>query len=117
MWFDQEAVRMRAGRKPDRGNPSGGVLDWSPGAVDRLDLPPLNVQPRVQDESTDTGRNAVITGWRVQSDEGVDLDVRARDRIEWGGELFEVEGEIARWPDPIEGGVHHTEFNIKRVTG
>ncbi|MER7813658.1 hypothetical protein ABZ714_30720 [Streptomyces sp. NPDC006798] len=115
-WFPETAVRVRAGRRPDRGNPDGMVFDWSPGAVNRALLPPLNIQPRVQTESTDAERNAVVTGWRVQSDEGVDLDVTAVDRIEWNGDLFEVEGDVARWPDPL-GGLHHVEFSIVRVTG
>ncbi|MEU3447249.1 hypothetical protein AB0H29_08460 [Streptomyces thermolilacinus] len=115
-WFDETAVRLRAGRTPTRGNPDG-VEDWSPGAVDRLTLTGLNIQPRVQAETTDDDRNAVITGLRVQSDEGVDLDVTARDRIEWRGEVYQVDGDVARWPDPVVGGVHHVEFNLKRVTG
>ncbi|MCX4676699.1 hypothetical protein OG413_15550 [Streptomyces sp. NBC_01433] len=116
MWFDQAAVRVRAGRKPDRGNP-GGVPDWSPSAVGLADLPPLNIQPRVQDEGTEADRSPVITGWRIQADHGVDLDVTAQDRIEWDGLLLEVDGEIARWPDPVEGGLDHVEFNVVRVTG
>lgn len=119
-WFAEEGVvRIRAGRKPDRGNP-GRIPDWSPGAVDRAELPPLNIQPRVQDEghgNADLDRTPVITGWRVQADHGVDLDVTAADRIEWDGLLLEVEGEIARWPDPVEGGLDHVEFNVVRVTG
>lgn len=120
MWFDQTAVRVRAGRKPDRGNPDVGVPDWSPGAVDRAVLPPLNIQPRTQaeaHENAQSDRTPVITGWRVQSDHGVDLDVTAADRIEWDGLLLEVEGEIARWPDPVGGALDHVEFNIRRVTG
>lgn len=117
MWFEQEAERVRAGRKSDRGNTDDSVPDWSPAAVDRITLQGLNIQPSIQQEATDEQRNAVVTGWRVQSDEGVDLDVEARDRIEWDGDLYEVDGEVARWPDPTEGGVHHCEFNIRRVTG
>lgn len=117
MWFDQAAVRVRAGRKSDRGNPDGTVLDWSSNAVDRADLPPLNIQPSIQSETTEAGRTPVLTGWRVQADHGVDLDVTAADRIEWDGLLYEVDGEIARWPDPVGEDLDHVEFNIKRVTG
>lgn len=117
MWFPETAVRIRAGRTSDRGNPNGTVLDWSPAAVDRLTLPPLNIQPRIQTEATEPDRTPVVTGWRVQSDEGVDLDVTALDRIEWAGLLYEVDGDVARWPDPITGGLHHVEFSIVRVTG
>ncbi|WP_354596076.1 hypothetical protein R1Y80_00740 [Streptomyces sp. JL1001] len=117
-WFAEEGVvRIRAGRKPDRGNPDIGIPDWSPGAVDRAELPPLNIQPRVQTESVEEDRSPVVTGWRVQADHGVDLDVTAQDRIEWDGLLLEVEGEIGRWPDPVEGGLDHVEFNVVRVTG
>ncbi|MFE2600111.1 hypothetical protein ACFXCZ_27090 [Streptomyces sp. NPDC059396] len=117
MWFGQEAVRVRAGRKSDRGNPDGTVLDWSPGAVDRAVLPPLNIQPRIQTETAGPERTEAVTGWRVQSDEGVDLDVTELDRVEWNGLLYEVDGDVARWPDPIAGGIHHVEFNLRRVTG
>ncbi|MFE5853542.1 hypothetical protein ACFQ61_10060 [Streptomyces sp. NPDC056500] len=117
MWFDQEATRVRAGRTSNRGNPDDTILNWAPGAVSRLVLPALNIQPASQTETGDAERTAVTTGWRVQSDEGVDLDVTALDRIEWNSTVFEVQGEIARWPDPIAGGVHHVEFTIVRVTG
>lgn len=117
MWFTEQAIRIRAGRKPDRGNPGGGILDWSPAAVDRAALPPLNIQPRVQAEQTEDDRSPVVTGWRIQADHGVDLDVTAEDRIEWAGLLLEVDGEVARWPDPVEGGLDHVELNVVRVTG
>ncbi|MFF9568498.1 hypothetical protein [Streptomyces sp. NPDC014685] len=116
-WFPESAVRIRAGRRSDRGNPDGTLPDWSPTAVDRAVLPALNIQPRIQTESTEPDRSPVVTGWRVQGDEGADLDVTARDRIEWRGDLFEVEGDVARWPDPTTGGLHHVEFSIVRVTG
>jgi len=117
MMFNQSAVRVRAGRKSDRGNPDDSVLDWSPGAVTRITVERLNIQPSIQQEAVDEQRNAVVTGWHVQSEEGTDPDIQAVDRIEWDGMTLEVDGEVARWPELFEDTVHHIEFEMKRTTG
>lgn len=113
--FDQAFVRVRAGETTDRGGNT--IADWSPGAVSRLLVEDVSIQPNVQDESTDPTRTAVVTGWRVLSEPGTDADIRADDRIEWDGMTLEVDGEIARWPDPLDGGVHHFELSMTRSTG
>jgi hypothetical protein len=113
--FDQSLVRVRAGTKTDRGGNT--VPDWSPGAVDRLPVDSLSIQPNVQQESAEPSRTAVVTGWRVLSEPGTDADIRADDRIEWDGMTLTVQGEIARWPDPLDGGIHHVEFSMERSTG
>lgn len=117
MIFHQSLVRVRAGRKPDRGNPGLELPDWSPGAVARITVSGVSIQPNTQDEATDPTRTAVVTGWRVLSEPGTDADVRSDDRIEWDGMTLEVQGEVARWPDPLDGGVHHIEFTMSRATG
>lgn len=116
MFFDS-IVRVRAGQRTDRGNPDSTVPDWSPDAVSRVTVTDVNVQPNTQDEATDPTRNAVVTGWRVQSAPGTAPDVTALDRIEWRGLLLEVEGEVAQWSDPTDGSPHHIEFTMKRATG
>mgnify|MGYP003575086694 CR=1 FL=1 len=113
--FNQSAVRVRAGEKTDRGGNT--VPDWSDGAVNRLTVSGLNIQPNSQSESVDEQRNAVITGYRVQSAEGTSPDITAADRIEWNGETFEVDGEVATWPDLFRDAVHHIEFAMVRSTG
>ena len=115
--FNQSAVRVRAGRKPDRGNPDSTLPDWSPTAVDRLTVTGLNIQPSIQTETVDEQRNQVVTGWHVQSAEGTNPDIRAVDRIEWDGMTLEVDGEVARWPELFTDAVHHIEFEMKRATG
>lgn len=117
MMFNQSAVRVRAGRKSDRGNPDSTIPDWSPGAVSRLTVDRLNIQPSIQQEAVDEERDAVITGWHVQSDEGTNPDILAVDRIEWDGMTLEIDGEVARWPELFENAVHHIEFEMKRTTG
>ncbi|MEU6768511.1 hypothetical protein ABZ916_39135 [Streptomyces sp. NPDC046853] len=113
--FNQSVTRVRAGEKTDRGGNT--VKDWSPGGVQRLPVAALNIQPAVQSESVDEQRNQVITGYRVQSAEGTAPDIRAVDRIEWRGETYEVEGEVAEWPELFVDAVHHIEFTMRRTTG
>jgi hypothetical protein len=122
MFFFDSLTRVRAGTRTDRGGNT--APDWAPNAVDRLQVEQLNVQPASQTEgnSTSSGaadptRDAVTTGWRVQSQEGTAPDIRALDRLEWRGQIFEVQGEVAEWPDPLTGSVHHIEFTMNRATG
>jgi hypothetical protein len=115
--FDQSVTRVRPGQTTDRyGNT---VPDWSPGAVTRTVISGVSVQPTVQDESADTDRPAlVVTGWHVLSDPDLPApDVTAADRVEFGGLICEVVGEVAAWPDPLDGGTHHVEWTMRRATG
>jgi len=111
--FNQSAVRVRAGVKTDRGGNT--VPDWA--NPNREAVTRLNIQPHSQAEEADGQRNAVITGYRVQSAEGTRPDIRASDRIEWRGQLYEVDGEVAEWPDLFSDNVHHIEFVMVRATG
>jgi hypothetical protein len=115
MIFHQSVVRVRAGTRTDRGGNT--VPDWSPGAVDRLTIDRLSVQPSAQTELATADRTSVITGWRVLSEPGSDADVRSTDRIEYDGLLCEVKGEVGRWRDPLTGAVHHVEWQMRRSTG
>lgn len=113
--FNQTATRVRAGTTIDRGGNT--VPSWSPGAVDRLDVTGLNIQPNRQSEDADEQRDAVVTGYRVQSAEGTAPDITAVDRIEWRGQLYEVDGEVAAWPALFTDTTHHIEFVMVRATG
>lgn len=115
MFFFDSLVRARAGTRTDRGGNT--VADWSEDQVTRLTVDQLNIQPTSQTEATDATRTAVVTGWRVQSEEGTRPDITAVDRLEWRGMTLEVQGEVAEWPDPITGEVHHIEFTMTRATG
>lgn len=115
MMFNQSVARVRAGTKTDRGGNT--VPDWSPSAVSRLTVNGLNIQPNNQAEMVDEQRDAAITGYRVQSVEGTSPDIKATDRIEWNGQTFEVDGEVATWPDLFADTVHHIEFAMARAIG
>lgn len=113
LMFNQSAVRVRAGTKTDRG---GNTLpDWS--NPNRLTVTGLNMQPTSQSENVDEQRDSAITGYRVQSTEGTAPDIKATDRIEWAGQVFAVEGEVAVWPRLFVDAVHHIEFVMVRATG
>ncbi|MCT2279301.1 hypothetical protein M3G91_16925 [Micromonospora chalcea] len=116
MLFRQRLTVVRPGTRTDR---SGSVVDdWSPTAVTRIPVTRVNVQPNQQAEQVGDTRTVVTTGLRVLSQPGTNPDVRAADRIEYDGLTYQVDGEVARWPDPVNSArVHHVEFTMVRVTG
>ncbi|WP_458085821.1 hypothetical protein [Streptomyces malaysiensis] len=86
--------------------------DW-PNAT-RTMVVGVSVQPDASTE--DMGeRSTVITGWRVRTPRGTDLDLLATDRAELDALTLEVDGEVARYT--LGGQVHHVEARLKRVTG
>lgn len=92
-------------------------LDWE--QATRTTVTGVSVQPTITTETTTEPRTQTVTGWRVYTRAGVDVDVRPTDRVELEtGVACEVVGEVARWPHPIRTGqVHHVEFDLQRVRG
>lgn len=115
MFFDQQLVRVRPGKKTDRGG--NQIDDWSDAAVTLLTLTGMNIQPASQTETPTAERTALVTAWHVQSAPGPYPDVQATDRIRWNGMVLEVIGEIAPWTDPLDGTPHHAEWTMTRATG
>ncbi|MCC9154904.1 hypothetical protein LZP81_30805 [Streptomyces parvulus] len=115
MFFFDSLERVRPGTRTDRGG--NQVPDWSDAAVQRAPIGSLNIQPTTQTETEDPTRTAVVTGWHVHSAEGTRPDITAADRLKWRGMTLEVDGEVAEWPDPLTGAVHHIEFTMVRATG
>ena len=115
MIWDQSVVRVRPGVRTDRGG--NQVPDWAAPAATTTTIERLSVQPVVQSEQPDADRTSVITGWRVLSAPGTDVDIRSGDRVEYDGLTCEVQGEVGRWRDPLTGGIHHVEWQMRRSTG
>lgn len=112
-FFAQTIVRRRAPVVDDGwGNET---RDWTEAVDTQLDG--VNVQPNQQDEDDGVLRTTVVTSWRVQSAPSVDLDIVASDRVVYDDIVCEVVGEVARWSDPVSGGIHHVEFTIRRHEG
>lgn len=59
-------------------------------------------------------REAVTTRWRLFAPAGTDL--RATDRVEHAGEVYEVDGDPQRWPSPT-GRLAHVEALLRRTEG
>lgn len=117
MIFADTVTRVRAAAQTDPyGNPSS-TRDWA--HATRTAMTGVSLQPDAgSDTSTEnTGdRTYVITGWRLLSKPGTDLDLSPTDRVElYDGVVAEVDGEIARWR--LGGKVHHVEARLKRVGG
>lgn len=92
------------------------VPDWADAT--RTDVTGVVVLPTAQIEDAAGNRIAVSSGWRLFSRPGLDIDLRATDRIEWNGQSLEVIGEVARWPHPIRAAdVHHVEAELRKVEG
>ncbi|MET9425653.1 hypothetical protein ABZY06_33955 [Streptomyces sp. NPDC006540] len=106
------AVILRAGYVVDKyGNPST-VRDWA--NATRTTVSGVSIQPDSSSEETGD-RSAVVTGWRIQSRKGQDLDLLRTDRVEFDGMTLEVDGKVARYR--MAGAVHHVEARLKEVEG
>jgi len=95
---------------------AGAALDYSD--PERIPVEALvSVQPSSSTDRSD-GRSSTVSGWRLITPAGVDLDLLATDRVEHATGLFSVVGEPLRWPHPIRvGEVHHLEAALQLVTG
>ncbi|MBZ4319534.1 phage head completion protein [Streptomyces huiliensis] len=108
--YAQTVVVVRAPLVTD---PYGNaVRDWS--AATRATVRRVSVQPDVSTEATGD-RHVVTTGLRLITRRGADIDLTSADRVEYGGRVLEVDGDVAR---PVLGGrLHHAEARLKEVRG
>lgn len=80
----------------------------------RIPVAGVNVQPSGGSTEDTDDRQLTVTGWRLYTPRGMDLDLRETDRIEAEGTVMQVVGKVARWPAP-GGGVHHIEADLREV--
>jgi hypothetical protein len=111
MLYLQSITIVRAGATTD--DYGNDRPDWGTGAT-RTTVVGVNVQPAGgSDEETDD-KQLTVTGWRLYTPRGMDLDLRETDRVEAEGTTMQVVGKVARWPAP-GGGVHHIEADLREV--
>ncbi|TXS08234.1 hypothetical protein EAO71_37170 [Streptomyces sp. ms191] len=110
MLYLQTIVILRASMTAD---PYGNEKpDW-PGAT-RTIVAGVNVQPAGGSAEDTDDKQLTVTGWRLYTPKGMDLDLRETDRVEAEGTTMQVVGKVARWPGP-GGGVHHIEADLREV--
>lgn len=111
MLYQQTIVIVRPGRVEDEyGNEQD---DWGDTAT-RIPVSGVNVQPNGGSTEDTEDRQVTVTGWRLYTPRGMDLDLRETDRVEAWGTTMQVAGKVARWPAP-GGGVHHVEADLREV--
>lgn len=111
MLYLQDIVILRAGLVPDEyGNEKPS---WD--APERFSVTGVNVQPAGGSAENTHDKQMTVTGWRLYTPRGMDLDLRETDRVEAEGTVMQVVGKVARWPAP-GGGVHHVEADLKEVS-
>lgn len=112
--FHQSFTRVRAPLMVDRYQ--NKKRDWT--NAERVVFSGVNIQPAgspPQSDEDTIDRQTTVTGWELQTPEGVDLDLLETDRVEYDGMTLEVDGKVGRWPDPFGPGVHHVEARLKEI--
>lgn len=112
MNYPETVVRLRATTAADaHGN---DVRSWS--TATSTTVTGVQVQPVTSGEP-EPGRDEVVTDVRLLTAKGVDLDLLHTDRITWGGDTWEVVGDVERHRSPVDGAVHHVEALLRKVAG
>ncbi|MFJ6137480.1 hypothetical protein [Kitasatospora sp. NPDC092286] len=110
--YRQTVVTHRAPLRVDRYGNTTSERDWT--RATSTTVPRVEVLPDVSTE--DTGdRPVVVTGWRLITRRGVDVDLIPGDRVTALGRLLEVDGTPMRYP--LGDRHHHTEVRLKAVDG
>ena len=74
---------------------------------------PADVQPVYLSQEETAGRDTTVSRWRAITP--FDPRVTYRNRVRWDGHVHEIDGDVERWKR--DGGVHHLELVLRRVTG
>ena len=104
-------VRPGAGESPY----GGARADWA--TATETTVTGVSVQPDTQTESDDGTRQTTTSTWILRTPMGGgDLDLRPTDRVRHAGQVLEVDGDIARWPDPSQPGqVSKVEARLRKA--
>ena len=108
-FWRQTITRVRPGEKTERGSV---VPDWS--TAERLEIPGCNVQPAATALQQDGRVAGISDGLTVYAPP--DIDVKAGDRIEYGGNVYAINGDPLAWPSPT-GALDHVQLNLMRWRG
>lgn len=74
------------------------------------------IAPKTPEEQHEAGRDPVIKGWTLYAPATVTL--AARDRVDYDGDTYEVEGDPAVWTNgPYSGDTPGLVAHLKRAEG
>lgn len=113
MIYPESVTVLRAPLVTDRYGKQ--VRDWV--HAEETVVEGVQVQPSESSEPVEVGRASVVTGMRLLTPIGTDLDLLRTDRVRWAGDVWLVDGDVARHKRPTTGAVHHVEAMLRRVAG
>lgn len=93
------------------GSYGGTVRNW--GAATTTSGVPAFVQPQTSSEQVADAQR-VVTRWRIFL--GPYADLEPTDRVVYGGDTFDVDGDVETHRG-MSGGDHHLEALLMKVTG
>lgn len=87
------------------------VPDWT--NTDKTTVSGCSIQPASTSLSQDGRILGIADGWTAYVPEGT--DVKAGDRIEFDGQIFEINGAPRKWTGPMR--TSHIQLNLTRWEG
>lgn len=108
-WATQTIKRIRPGVKTVRGS---DIRDWD--NADELLIGNCSMQPAGNTLSQDGRVLGVFDGYTCYAP--INADIRAGDRIEFGGQLYEINGEPNLWQSAT-GNLNNMLLNLVRWSG
>lgn len=101
-------VRAAPGGHDEYGDPIAGTSSST-------ELAGAFTAPREEPELNERGRAGVIVGLTLYGPQGTDL--RYTDQVEVDGVLFDIEGEVGVWTNPLTGWEAGIEAALRRAAG
>lgn len=110
-WIASQTVtRLRGTSSTDGYNDA--VVDFTD--PDRLTIDACSVQPVAGDEFNQA-RDAITTRWKWFGQP--DADVTSEDRIEFRGDVYDIDGSVLQWDDTTGSDLDYQSAVLKRVEG
>lgn len=108
-WANETIKRIRPGVKTVRGS---DVRDWD--NTDEVEIGGCSMQPGGNTLSQNNHELGLFDGYTCYAP--ITADIQAGDRIEFNGEIFEINGEPNRWTSAT-GNLNNMLLNLVRWSG
>ena len=108
-WATQTITRIRPATKTVRGS---DIRDWE--NADELEISNCSMQPAGNSLSQNGHELGISDGYTCYAP--ITADIQAGDRIRFGGQVFEINGEPNRWTSAT-GNLDNMLLNLVRWSG